>query len=137
MTNDELRRLAEAAGGETWTPSLSGRMVNTTNAKIGGETPVCEIRGWGYLTGQGHGALGLSEAEAIALQRALAAYIAAANPARILALLDEVEALKLERDAAQTLSRKGSIMEEHCLPYDMAAHVRNAIERNKKGPTHD
>ncbi len=92
--HSELRRLAEAAGGETWTPSPSGRLVNATNAKIGGETPICEIRGWGYLTGKGHGSLGLSEAEAIAVQRTLAAYIAAANPARILALLDEVEMLQ-------------------------------------------
>jgi hypothetical protein len=37
----------------------------------------------------------LAEA-AISVQRAIAAYIAAANPARILALLDEVEALKRE-----------------------------------------
>lgn len=49
----------------------------------------------------------------------------------IIALLDEVEALKRERDEAQTISRKGSIMEDHYLPDDMAAYVRNAIERNR------
>jgi hypothetical protein len=44
----------------------------------GGDAKVCDIRGWGYLTGKGHGALGLPEAEAIAIQEANARLIAAA-----------------------------------------------------------
>jgi len=39
---------------------------------------VCDIRGWGYLTGKGDGALGLTEDEAVAVQSANAALIAAA-----------------------------------------------------------
>lgn len=39
---------------------------------------VCDIRGWGYLTGKGHGALGLSQSEAILIQKANAYLIAAA-----------------------------------------------------------
>lgn len=39
---------------------------------------VCDIRGWGYLTGNGEGALGLPEAEAVAIQLANARLIAAA-----------------------------------------------------------
>lgn len=34
----------------------------------GGMTVIANIRGWGYLTGQGHGALGMNEATAIARQ---------------------------------------------------------------------
>lgn len=39
---------------------------------------MCDIRGWGYLTGNGHGALGLSLEEAVAIQTANARLIAAA-----------------------------------------------------------
>jgi hypothetical protein len=38
----------------------------------GGETKIIDIRGWGYLTGQGHGALGLSGTEAMAIQKSIA-----------------------------------------------------------------
>lgn len=41
----------------------------------GGNRPVLEIRGWGYLTGGGHGALGLSGAAAREEQEAVCAYV--------------------------------------------------------------
>ena len=47
-------------------------------SKKGGDAKVCDIRGWGYLTGKGEGALGLSDREGYAIQRANAALIAAA-----------------------------------------------------------
>lgn len=47
-------------------------------SKKGGHAKVCDIRGWGYLTGKGHGALGLTEEEGYAIQQANAALIAAA-----------------------------------------------------------
>jgi len=64
------------------------RLMNVvaTNAKIGGDAPICDIRGWGYLTGKGHGALGLDQNEAEAIQTANANLIAAAP--------DMLEALK-------------------------------------------
>lgn len=40
-----------------------------------GSPRVADMRGWGYLTGKGHGALGLPETEAIAAQKANAAFI--------------------------------------------------------------
>jgi|GEM_PF-3357304 regulator of replication initiation timing len=107
---DDLEAKAKAAGGDEWFASVIGLRVNATNAKIGGETPICDIRGWGYLTGQGHGALGLSEKEAIAVQRAIADYIASANPATMLALTAHIRELKamnedfLEQITAQTES---------------------------------
>jgi len=46
-----------------------------SNDKIGGDNPVLEIRGWGYLTGNGHGALGLSHAEAVSEQKRFASFV--------------------------------------------------------------
>lgn len=60
--------------------------VFADNAKIGGDAMVCEIRGWGYLTGNGHGALGLSAEQAQAIQTANTNLIASAP--------DLLEALK-------------------------------------------
>jgi len=45
----------------------------------GGEAKIFDVRGWGYLTGKGDGALGLTEDQAIAIQTANA-NIAAAAP---------------------------------------------------------
>lgn len=50
--------------------------VIATDAK--GPFPVCDVRGWGHLTGKGHGALGLSHEEGAAIQDANARLIAAA-----------------------------------------------------------
>lgn len=61
-----------------WKPGYRNINVTAVNAKIGGEVPVCDIRGWGYLTGKGHGALGLPHDEAVAIQEANARLIAAA-----------------------------------------------------------
>lgn len=46
------------------------------NDRIGGDVVICDIRGWGYLTGKGHGALGLSESEGRRLQEATGEHIA-------------------------------------------------------------
>lgn len=43
-----------------------------------GPMHVADIRGWGYLTGRGHGALGLSHEDAAAIQDANGRLIAAA-----------------------------------------------------------
>lgn len=48
------------------------------NAKIGGFEKLFDVRGWGYFTGLGHGALGISEEEATSIQIANANLIAAA-----------------------------------------------------------
>ena len=53
-----------------------GQKVCGVNAKIGGPNPIMDIRGWGYLTGGGHGALGLSVEQAKAEQDALGDLVA-------------------------------------------------------------
>jgi hypothetical protein len=46
--------------------------------KDGDANIVIDIRGWGYLTGKGSGALALPDAEAIAEQQAFARHVVAA-----------------------------------------------------------
>lgn len=46
------------------------------NAKIGGETVICDMRGWGYLTGHGHGALAMSDEDAWKAQDEMGSRIA-------------------------------------------------------------
>ena len=58
-------KLDEYNGTFIWGPSRKG-----------GDNLVAEVRGWGYLTGGGTGALGLSEAEGIAIQKATGTLIA-------------------------------------------------------------
>lgn len=65
MSEAELYALAKEIGpvvvdraGYIWMRSAKG-----------GQTVLANVRGWGYLTGQGSGALGLSEADAMAAQR--------------------------------------------------------------------
>lgn len=50
--------------GTIWCPSAKG-----------GDRPVLDMRGWGYLTGKGHGALGLDSETAAKEQDALALFI--------------------------------------------------------------
>jgi hypothetical protein len=53
-----------------------GLKICGVNRKIGGPNPIIDIRGWGYLTGGGHGALGLSVEQAKAEQDALGDLVA-------------------------------------------------------------
>lgn len=53
-----------------WSVGYLGSSIVCVNAKIGGEAKLFDIRGWGYFTGKGHGALGLSDEDAVAIQAA-------------------------------------------------------------------
>lgn len=55
-----------------------GSKIYGTSDKDGGETIVLDIRGWGYLTGRGHGALAMDLDEAAAEQIRFAEFVAAA-----------------------------------------------------------
>lgn len=46
------------------------------NPKIGGMNPVIDVRSWGYLTGGGHGALGLDQDAAASEQDAFGQLVA-------------------------------------------------------------
>ena len=51
-----------------WRLGHRGMSVDAENAKIGGAAKLFDVRGWGYLTGRGHGGLALSDDEARAIQ---------------------------------------------------------------------
>lgn len=52
-----------------------GIKIYCTTEKGGDWTPCLDIRGWGYLTGNGHGALALPMAEATAEQKRFADWV--------------------------------------------------------------
>mgnify|MGYP000625085185 CR=1 FL=1 len=82
-----------------WMPMRNYMAVYSDQMKV------CDIRGWGHLTGKGIGALGLSDDEAIAVQTANARLIADAPK-----LLDENKRLRVAlKDTTQTLDM---VMEE-------------------------
>jgi hypothetical protein len=58
----------------TWRYDPRGQIVWGASAK-GGEARVLDIRGWGYLTGKGHGALGLDPKTACDDQDALGQFV--------------------------------------------------------------
>lgn len=91
----DLRGLARSADQSTWKADPHGLYVWADHPEKG-PWPILDIRGWGFLTGKGHGALGLPKEVAIQLQRQVCDYVAAANPAAILSLLDEREALRAD-----------------------------------------
>ncbi|MDR6430988.1 hypothetical protein [Brucella pseudogrignonensis] len=103
---------AQRAGAPIFTPGPWAVGYNhydvgvKDNAKTGGYTKLFDVRGWGYLTGTGHGGLGLKEDEAIAIQNANAC-LAAAAPELYEALeyaLNEVSAEKYLRDNRHLLT---------------------------------
>lgn len=70
----------------------------------GGEAKIFDVRGWGYLTGKGDGALGLSEDQAIAIQTANA-NIAAAAPDLLAAYKAALARVKILERKLEVLSQ--------------------------------
>lgn len=92
---DALEKLADEAtcrtdGGEWKSDDYGIRQIWAKSLK-GGNAHIADVRGWGYFTGMGHGALGLTEDEGIEAQRQIGQFIAAANPANIKALIAELK----------------------------------------------
>jgi hypothetical protein len=114
---ETLKALAEKATQHTdgWEPTGHGR-VWQRNRKIGGVTNLVDVRGWGYLTGKGHGALGLDETAAIEIQSTIENYIAAANPQAILELIERAEKAESLLSAAMKSQRTKGCVEvcEEC-----------------------
>ncbi len=79
---------------------------------------VVEMRGWGYYTGLGHGALGLHPDEAKKRQRLTGEHVARLDPQTVAAWIAETEALRAqvetltkERDSAREYGAQARIRE--------------------------
>lgn len=107
----------------------------------GGRFHVADMRGWGHLTGKGHGALGLDDKTAIAIQEANAALIVEAVNNHTPMIASLTHCAKLFDTLAQTMDRWATESREggwsthqvednrkradDCRRY--AAHIRSAL----------
>lgn len=90
----ELRaELSAVTGGPFDTPWRRYRTAIFGTSFDGGDSRVADVRGWGYLTGKGHGALGLDPDEASKVHDALGDFIARCSPERLAELPDFMVAL--------------------------------------------
>lgn len=87
-----------------WQVGYNFMDVGCVNAKIGGHAKLFDVRGWGYLTGNGHGGLGMNPDHAFEVQKANAR-LAAAAPELLNALKDILfeDSNKSEVDRLATL----------------------------------
>lgn len=109
----EARKLAAAVSPllrDGWQIINGGLWCNSSK---GGVTHIVDIRGWGYLTGGGHGANGLPEDEAAAIQDALCVHIAAFSPTFALALLDEIAELRRDSVPRKEMVDRINIYRKH------------------------
>lgn len=88
----EIEAGAKAATPGPWKVGPFASDILAPSEK-GGETKLFDIRGWGYFTGQGHGALGLTPDEGRARQAANGAHVAGLDPQTALALVAEIRSL--------------------------------------------
>lgn len=101
MTQDLIARLTKAselASPGKWFVDEDAHRIWVKDP-FKGNHPLFDVRGWGYLTGHGHGALGLPTNVAEQIQRANAE-IASIGPK------DLLEILKLARAALQATGIK-------------------------------
>ena len=111
----EIREGCEGVQGGPWKLDKFAAYVWAPSEK-GGDFPlmdepgehgrVIELRGWGYYTGNGSGALALAPDEAERRQRLTGEHVARMDPATVSALCDawlENAALRVERAAAKPI----------------------------------
>ena len=97
----EMRKAAAAAAKGKWRVGPYDLDILAPCEKGLGETKLFDIRGWGYYTGKGHGALGLSDEEGRARQAANGKHVALSCPANLLALLDALDRSEARADKAE------------------------------------
>jgi hypothetical protein len=101
---ERLRELCSRATPGPWEDStLPGQKI------FAGNMTICDIRGWGYLTGVG--GLRLTPEQAIAIQEANAEFIAAARTA-LPACLDEIEDLRAKLRVSERFAESQRILKE-------------------------
>lgn len=75
---------------------------------------VMRVRGWGYYTGGGHGALGLSPEVAANIQNRTGEHVARCHPDNILRLLDALASLRAEKEELRRERDEARAMLEEC-----------------------
>lgn len=105
-----IRERAEKATPGPYELDAYGLMINAPSKK-GGVWRIADIRGWGYLTGKGSGALGLDAVTAEGIQRATGEFLTAART-DVPALCDALDESRAEverlRKALEGLTRVGN-----------------------------
>lgn len=98
LTDDRLAEIAARANAAVPGPWQQLKelptWIDAPNHCERGALHICDVRGWGHLTGKGHGAHGMEEKPAMAIQDANGAFIAHARE-DIPALLAHIRALAL------------------------------------------
>lgn len=94
---ETIDKLPGTIGGK-WKLGYTGSDIGCENEKIGGFAKLLDIRGWGYLTGTGHGALGLSQDEGAVVQRLYSQHVINCSPDNIRTIAEEFRKLEAERD---------------------------------------
>lgn len=110
--------------GAPWSVGPYARDVWGDDEKRGAHK-ICDISGWGYLTGKGLGALGLSHDEAIAIQTVRANVIAAAP--------DMLAALEAQAEADDFGDQQGFDFEDWTRLEEKARELRAAALSKAKG----
>lgn len=106
---DALERLFDNVPQGPWRDDGRGCFVFCGKTD---EWTICQIRGWGHLTGRG-GGQHLTDEDATEIQTAIARYIAGVSPSVLSALLDRLRQAEAERDAAKRLLTIAQVAEEH------------------------
>lgn len=83
-----------------WAPSEKGGDFPLMD-ELGEKGRVAELRGWGYYTGKGHGALGLDPDEAARRQRLTGEHVARLDPDTMRLILTEIIASRALRSSSE------------------------------------
>jgi hypothetical protein len=118
-----LRELESRATPGPWTvqhyPHGDPYSIDCENAKIGGASKLFDVRGWGYFTGKGHGALGLTAAEGVALQEANSQLVCAIRNA-FPSLLARIERLEAEAARARAVVEASRYVDSRLITHTSA-----------------
>jgi hypothetical protein len=117
-----IRKLLEKATPGDW--RYEGRAQHIIHDDAKGMMQVADIRGWGHLTGGGHGAWGMDADKAASIQDANGHLITALrnNAEAMLGRIDELEAGLRRIDVGLT---KAIDMDNALILDDMATQVRD------------
>lgn len=123
---ETIDKLPGTIGGK-WKLGYTGSDIGCENEKIGGFAKLLDIRGWGYLTGTGHGALGLSQDEGAVVQRLYSQHVVNCSPDNIRTIAAYVRRLEEERD--DLAAKRGAGLDASATLHDALMAARSSIHQ--------